>query len=62
MGQCRTCNGPHATDRHREVSEGDASLDSLVEANSQPSLATLFRAAKDRGLVTAGWQYESTSN
>lgn len=39
------------------MSVDDDSLDSLVEAASSPSLATLFQMAKDAGHIKAGVEY-----
>jgi hypothetical protein len=44
------------------VSEAADSLDSLVQQASLPTLATLFKRAKDRGVLNAGPEYLSTSN
>jgi hypothetical protein len=44
------------------VSEAADSLDSLVQQASLPSLATLFKRAKDRGVLQAGQEYVSTTN
>lgn len=63
---CERCNGAHMTNlcpiATPKVSEAEHRLDSLVEAGSVPSLANLFAQARNRGLVTAGWQYGDTSN
>lgn len=39
------------------VSVADDSLDTLVEAASVPSLASLFQQAKDAGHIKAGVEY-----
>jgi hypothetical protein len=40
--------------KRKVVSVADDSLDSLVQAASAPSLATLFGKAKDAGLIEGG--------
>lgn len=42
------------------VSNEDADLDRLVQKASTPSLASLFQAGKDAGLLQAGKEYGST--
>lgn len=61
---CERCQSTsHVTKEHDTfVSVPADSLDSLIEANSQPSLASLFKQAKDAGLVQPAFQYSSTSN
>lgn len=39
------------------MSVSDDSLDTLVEAASAPSLASLFQQAKDAGHIKAGVEY-----
>jgi len=41
----------------RVVSVVDDSLDLMVQAASAPNLASLFRAAKASGAITAGKEY-----
>jgi len=56
---CRTCRriygGPCPT--HGIVSVVDDRLDLAIEAASAPNLASLFRAAKASGAITAGKEY-----
>lgn len=40
-----------------EVSVPDDRLDQLVQQASAPNLATLFKEAKQAGLITAGKEY-----
>jgi hypothetical protein len=43
------------------VSVVDDSMDLMVQQASVPNLAALFQKAKDRGVITAGKEYGSTS-
>jgi hypothetical protein len=45
------------TKSYTPVSDPDASVDSMVEAASQPSLSTLMQRAKDAGHITALVEY-----
>lgn len=56
MKTCTTCGLTHHHDQcprcHPPVSVGDDSLDAMVQAASTPNLASLFRRAKDAGVIT----------
>ena len=61
MKTCSTCGLKHRHDecprchpqvQQAVVSVADDTLDSMVQAASTPSLATLFRRAKDQGVIS----------
>jgi hypothetical protein len=56
---CPTCRRVYqgGCPKHGVVSVVDDSLDLLVQQASAPNLATLFRAAKASGAITAGKEY-----
>jgi len=57
---CGMCDAiaPRKCPAHRDIVSvvGD-SLDALVQQASVPDLATLFRRAKDSGVIVAGKEY-----
>lgn len=62
MRPCRSCGAMHGKDVCPHCGEGivsvaDDSLDSMVQAASVPSLATLFKRAKDAGVIGAVSNY-----
>ena len=50
---CPSCNTP--------VSVDEATLDQMVSTASIPSLATLFKKAKDQGVITAEEGYKAAT-
>lgn len=65
MKQCPQCgwlgNVHSPTCTRAIVSVADDSLDHMVEAASVPNLATLFRRAKDKGVIGAVSNYGEAS-
>lgn len=45
---------------HQEVSVVDDKMDLMVQQASVPNLASLFKQAKQRGVIAAGKEYGST--
>ena len=59
----RGCGFAHVSSRcPRDVSVDDATLDSLVQKASIPNLASMYRKAKDSGLIEAKPGYADTKN
>lgn len=60
--ECPDCTPSVLCPEHEEVSDPGDTLDTLVQQASVPSLATLFKRAKDKGVLEPAMQYESTTN